>query len=477
MTFLHFSIKIQTMQFFKKLQIVILFTLLSVCAFAQTEDDEQKAIELFNQGQDAHAQGEFAKALNFYDQALKLFPDVPEIENQKGSALVSLNRFTEAEVSFRKALELKEDWSLPLVNLGSLLIKKNQFAEAEKLLNQAILLDEENPTAYIALAELRLKTKAKPELLKDSLVKLQNFTSKFRPTASLWTIRGAIERNLGDNSSAKISLSKALNLEPNNVWALNEKISIAIAEGDLTTALDDAQKLVKLLPDSNSKLLLARIYAENENASEALKILETLDNKNTEVISLKNSLMANSSNDIASLEKQLETDAKNPIILGRLCSLNRTVNPQKSLEYCRLALDVEPNNINHAVNFAGALAQAKKFNEAVVISRRILQIAPDNYDAHKHLAISLFEINNYTEAKIEYEWIINKKPDLAIAYFFLAICYDNLQEYIDAMANYQKFLQFADKQLNQLEVDKVNLRLPILQRQIKQGKGKQKGKS
>jgi tetratricopeptide (TPR) repeat protein len=444
--------------------------------FAQDEDDQQKAIELFNKGQDAHEKGEFAKALDFYNQALKLFPDVPEIESQKGSALVSLNRFDEAEISFRKAIELKEDWSLPLVNLASLLIKKKQFTEAEELLKKAITLDSENPTAIISLAELRLKTKAKPEALKESLAKLQVFTAKPRPSASLWTIRGAIEKELGDNSSAKISFNKALAIEPNNVWALGEIVQILLDERDLTTALDNAQTLVKLSPDLQSKLLLARVYAESGNATESLKILETLDAKNADVISLKNALTANSSTNIADLEKQLETDAKNPNILGRLCSLTRTVDPNKSLNYCRLALEVEPNNINHAIIYAGALAKVNRHAEAITVLNRILKYVPDNYDTHRFLAVSLFELKIYAEAKKEFEWIINKKNDNAIAYFFLAICHDNLQEYLDAMANYQKFLQLADKDKNQLEIDKVNLRLPTLNRQIKEGKGVQKSK-
>ncbi|MCU0238441.1 MAG: tetratricopeptide repeat protein [Pyrinomonadaceae bacterium] len=466
-------IKILDMLFFRN---VFAIFLLCACAclgvLAQDEDDQQKALELFNKGQDAHEKNDYATALKFYEEALKLFPDVPEIEYQKGNALFSLNRLDEAETTFRKVIELKEDWSLPMTSLGSLLIKKNQFTEAENYLNKAISLDEQNPTAIIALAELRLKTKAKPETLKDSLTKLQVFTSKMRPTASLWTIRGAIERQLGDNASAKVSFNKALNLEPNNAWALNEKINILLVEGDFTSALDEAQKLVKISPDFNTKFLLARVYAENGNATESLKILETLDAKNTDVISLKKAITANSSTDIADLEKQLETDAKNPTILGRLCSLTRTVDANKSLNYCRLALESEPNNINHAIIFAGALAQTNRHNEAIIVLNRILKIAPDNYEAHRFLAVSLFELKNYAEAKKEFQWITNKKSDAVIAYFFLAICHDNLQEYLDAMANYQKFLQLADKDKNQLEIEKVNLRLPSLQRQIKEGKGK-----
>jgi Flp pilus assembly protein TadD len=226
--------------------IVLLLLVASLCivAFSQDENDHEKVRELFSKAQDAHEKGDFAKALVFYDEAIKLFPDVPEIQYQKGNALASLNRLDEAEQTYRITIELKDDWSLPMTSLASLLIKKKQFPEAEKLLLKAITLDSENPTAIIALAELRLKSKAKLELLKESLSKLINFTSKPRPSASLWTLRGAIERELGDNSSAKTSFSKALLTEPNNIWALSEIINLLLLESDFTTALDNAQKLV-----------------------------------------------------------------------------------------------------------------------------------------------------------------------------------------------------------------------------------------
>jgi len=43
---------------------------------------------------------------------------------------------------------------------------------------------------------------------------------------------------------------------------------------------------------------------------------------------------------------------------------------------------------------------------------------------------------------------------------------------MDAMANYQQFLKIADSNEFKLEIEKVNLRLPVLQKQIKEKKGR-----
>ncbi|HEY9283260.1 MAG TPA: tetratricopeptide repeat protein, partial [Pyrinomonadaceae bacterium] len=96
----------------------------AAAAPAQTEDElgEESAdpVKLFEKGQDAHAKGDLATALEFYEQALKLRPEFPEAEFQRGSALAALDRLPEAEKALRRAAELKKDWPLPHAALGLL---------------------------------------------------------------------------------------------------------------------------------------------------------------------------------------------------------------------------------------------------------------------------------------------------------------------------------------------------------------------
>jgi tetratricopeptide (TPR) repeat protein len=144
----------------------------------------------------------------------------------------------------------------------------------------------------------------------------------------------------------------------------------------------------------------------------------------------------------------------------------------KALDYCKRASEAEPNNLTYVIGFGAALVQAKQFESAVSIFRKITAIAPDNYTAHANLAIALFQLKRFAEAKTEYLWIAEKQPDLAITYYFLGIIYDTLTEYLDAIANYQQFQRLANPEKNKLEIDKINLRMPALQKLIKDKKGK-----
>ena len=444
-------------------------------SFGQDEGDDKtaEAIDLFQKGQDSHEKGQLAAAIEFYEKAIAIIPEFPEAELQRGNALLSLGRTDDAEKAFRRAVELRGEWTLALANLGSILVGKGQNAEAEKLLLKATSLDELNFPAYSSLTELRLKTKAKPEVLRDLLARLEILTGKAKPTASIWAARGALENALGEKKAAKISFDRALNLDGKNEFALTEKAGAILDEGDTTGAETIIKKLESLVPKSlNVRVLRARLMFALGKGSDAIKELNSIENPSPDVLAVRDKMLLSSSDSVAELEKQLEKNAADPFILGKLCSLLRTENPAKALDFCRRASEADPENINHAIGYGAALVQAKLYLEAIELLRRLLAISPDNVTIRANLATALFQLKRFPEAKSEYQWITEKQPASPAAFYFLAITHDHLAEYLDAMANYQQFLRIADAVKNKLEIEKVHLRLPVLQRQIKDKKGK-----
>src|SRR3954447_7481988 len=108
--------------------VIIFCALALLCVspiYAQTATDasgvEDDAVQLFQQGQDAHEEGNLKRAIELYDRAIKAQPEFPEAEFQRANALLALNRLPEAEKGFRRAIELQPDWSLPYTALGKIL--------------------------------------------------------------------------------------------------------------------------------------------------------------------------------------------------------------------------------------------------------------------------------------------------------------------------------------------------------------------
>jgi tetratricopeptide (TPR) repeat protein len=452
---------------------------------AQTEDLGDGAVDpikLFERGQNAHAHGDLARALEFYEQAIKLRPEFPEAEFQRGSALVSLARLTEAESAFRRSIELRKDWALPYASLGALLVRKHRDKEAESPLRQALKLEPQNSMALRTLAELRFRAgdaKEAAEIAKRA-------TNDSDAPASAWILLALAERALGDKAGAKTSLDHALQSEPENIAALVERADARAAEADYGHAIEDLKTAERIKP--GDKAILSRlldIYQRTGNAAEANRLAETLGFAKTpttgstlgeiKVVGTPEEIEAANDIDAAKARKALESllqkNPRNAMLLARLGAFYRTEDPARALGFYRRANEIEPKNPEYASGYAAALVQSRRFAEAANILRQVIQAVPDNYVAHANLATALSELKRFAEALPEYEWLIKTKPDLAITYYFIAIAHDKLGAYQEALMAYEQFLSRADANVNQLEIEKVKLRLPPLKNQIKLGQG------
>ena len=462
-----------------KVLLLLLITVLFVAthAIAQEEDDPvARAIAIFNRGQDAHQQGDLSAAIENYEKALKILPDFPEAELQRGNAFQALGKLDSAEAAFRRAVELREDWSLALASLGSVLVRKGQFVEAEKHLTAAIDLDEQNFPAYAAMTELRLRTKADTKTLSVLLARITLLTDKANPTASIWASRAALEMAVGDHKSAKASAARAVTLDPKSQFALATSADIALLENDPAAAELFIKRLEAM--DAKSEMVIelrARVLISQDKSADAIRILDSIANPSPQVLEMKKRISGISVADPAELEKQLASDPTNASILLSLCNAYRRSDPQRALDFCRRASESAPSSLEPVIGYAGALVQAGKFEDAVVVLRRLLAIAPDNSTVHAQLGTALFQLKRYQEAKPEFRWLTERQPDNAVAYYFLGIVHDQLAELVDAAANYQQFLRLADPTSSKLEIEKVNLRLPQIHRQLEKGKGKKRG--
>jgi tetratricopeptide (TPR) repeat protein len=439
--------------------------------FAQTDEGAEDPVAIFNAGQELHERGEFAEAVKRYEKALELVPEFPEAEYQRGAALLSLGRRDEAEASFRRALGLRPEWTLAMTSLGSLLVTKDPAA-AGAILEKVIKAEPQNSLALTALTELRLKAKAPPQVIRELLAKVTSLTSgKANPPASLWAARAALESSLGFRSESRTSLANALAIDPKNKNILAQTADTALADGDVLKAKVLTERLKAASGDTPEAAYLdAAILAHEGKAAEALKILDQMSAPTAAAAELRDRLRAATTSS-SELEKLLEADPRNAGILGRLCVDYRRADPAKAVDYCRRANAAEPDNVNHAVGYAAALVQAKQFDAAAGLLKRILAIAPDHATVHANLGAALFQQKRYAEAKAEFRWLTDKQPKEPAAYYFLAISHDQLGEYIDALANYQQYLRLADPARDLTEIEKVKLRLPQLERLVKDGKG------
>jgi len=459
---------------------------LSHLAIAQTDefgDSAADPVRLFERGQGAHARGEFQKALELYEQALKVRPEFPEAEFQRGNALVSLTRFDEAEAAYKRAIALKKNWSMPYSALGAVLMRLNRDNDAATTFQQALAIDPEDNVALRLLSEIRLRTGN----LKEALDLATRATKKPEAPSSAWIGLAAAQRANGNHESARKTLDQVLTDEPNNFAALLERADLFVDDKSYEPAINDLKAATKLRP--NDKVVLSRLAfayqqaGRNEDAAAVAKAagLEVQQNPNDDkirVIGTPQEIEAANSEDpkVArqAIDKLLEKNPRSAMLFARLGATYRVDDPAKSLELYRKAAELQTSVAEYAVGYSAALVQSRKFAEAAQILRQVIKNEPNNYSAPANLATALYELKQYGLAVPEFEWVLSVKPDVVVAHYFIATSHDYLGEYPEALDSYQKFLASADAKTNQLEIEKVKLRLPTLQRQIQLGEGAKK---
>jgi len=474
---------------FRKRLLLFAACLLAVSATVSAQtvevfgDDATDPVRLFERGQSAHSRGELEKAIGFYEQALKVRPEFPEAEFQRGNALASLGRLPEAEAAFRLAISYKKNWAFPYSALGALLMRQGRDKEAEEFFRQALAVDAKEAVALRMLAEIRLRAGD----AKSALEFAKRATANAEAPTSAWISLAVAEKANGNKAAAKTILDRVLGDEPENLAALMERADLVIDEKNFELAIADLKTAAKLKPaDKAVASRLAFVLQEAGKADEALavaraaglEVQQPTGNGTGGVVGTPEDIEAANNTDPATarkaLEKLLEKNPRNAMLLGRLGASYRKDDPARSLDFYRRAAEIQPDSADYAIGYAAALVQVRRFPEAAQILRRVVSAHPDNYAAHANLATALYEAKRYPEAIPEYQWILTSKPEIAVAHYFIATSHDYLGEYVEALASYEKFLSVADATTNQLEIDKVKLRLPTLRRQIKLGEGKKK---
>ena len=443
-------------------------------------DGETDPVKLFERGQNAHARNDLVTALALYEAALKLRPEFPEAEFQRGVALAALDRSRDAEKAFTRAIELRKDWVLPYGALGNLLTRQSRDKEAEPLLRRALQLGAKDFGTLDSLSAVRFRAGD----TKEALALAQRATEDENASASAWAWRASIEDAAGNREAELSSLEHALQLEPNHLVALKERARLRTSSGAYDAAIEDLKKALSLKPgDQEISLQLAQAYGLAGKHAEEQKILATFGQTQSganssrpgAVIGTTKEIEAANSDDpkVAqpALEELIKKNSKNATLLARLGEVTRLTDPQKSAESYRQANEIDPRNPKYAIGYAAALVQMRRFAEAEPILRRIIATAPNEYTAHANLALALFELKRFAEALPEYEWLAASRPEIAATYFFIAAAHDNLGEYEQALDAYEKFLSRADPTRNKLDIEKINLRLPQLRDQIKRGQG------
>ncbi|HEX4950674.1 MAG TPA: tetratricopeptide repeat protein [Blastocatellia bacterium] len=458
---------------------------------ATQEVNSQKAAALFDAGQEAHAAGKLEDAVKLYTQALEMDASLWQAEFQRAGAYFSLHRLSEAAHSINKVLEqLKEFADSPELKQvsakahtlrGEISFAANQPTEAEAAFRRALELESNHKRAQAGLAQVFLANNK----IAEAIAAAKAAIVAGDDSALIYSALGHAQLRNKQNDEALTNLTEALKREPNNVQALRDRAEVYLARNDVTRAAADLQALLAVEKSTPTQLRLAALYRANKQYGEATKLYQQIadaEPTNQEARTALAEILIESGqaeNAVAQLEALIKAEPNRADLRSQLATLLVVNQPDKALEQYQTAAKLAPNNPNHLIGAGSALVKLKRFDEAIATLRPILaqSLKEDQaYTARANLATALFELKDYPNAAREYIWLLDylakrgEQKKTAVTTYLLGVCFDKIGDFEQALKAYQQFLSLATPE-QQLEVEKVKLRLPSLQRQIAQGQG------
>ena len=301
--------------------------------------------ELIKQGIKFHSQGNISEAIKYYQSFLKKGFTDPIIFSNYGIILKGLGKLREAEISLRKAIELKPDFADAYINLGNTLKDLGRFEEAEIATRKAIELKPNFANSHNNLG-LILQGLGKLEEAELSVRE----SIKIKPDfANAHNNLGIILKDLRKLEEAELSVRKAIKIKPDYANAYNNLGTILKDLGDIKEAEACYCKAIDLMPGLKGALMNRwQLFFEKKEFNKALRDADLCNTKDSRVSALETLFALGRIDEIYDrIEKTSELDDENIRLAAFSSFITSHQKKETAHNFCRNPLSfLSINNLN-----------------------------------------------------------------------------------------------------------------------------------
>lgn len=193
----------------------------------------------------------------------------------------------------------------------------------------------------------------------------------------IWNILGAAYKMLNKLNLAHKAFEKSIEIEPKFPDPYNNLGTIFFEQGEFTKALELFESAIKLKPD----------YVDAySNMGLVLKDMSLLDKA------------------LKTLKKGLTFDNKNPQILFNIGVVYQEIKDSEKAEiFFNQAIEFDPKNVDYIYRLSNFLLFRKRYDEALVLLKRIIQIGTNSINLDKvNFCIKALEGKNTETAPISH---------------------------------------------------------------------------
>jgi tetratricopeptide (TPR) repeat protein len=322
------------------------------------------------------------KALEAYNQYLKLNPNYARAYNNRGIVYKDLGNNAKALEDYNQALKLMPNYAGAYYNRGDLYQKMGNNTKALEDYNEALNL-KPDVGAYIKRADFYQKIGDNIKALDD-----YNEALKFSPKYfALYLNRAMLYEKLGENKKALRDYNQAIMLDPKNAYTYSNRGFIYQNSGDNAKALEDYNQVLELDPkDAITYYNRGLVY---ENLGDKIKAL-------------------------ADYSQALRFNPKYATAYNNRGNLYRILGEKtKALKDLNQCLKLDPKSAN-AYNNRGLIYQHSGDNKKALDDyNQSLKLDPAFAYAYANRGILYEKLGNKTKSLEDYHQAMKLNPKLA----------------------------------------------------------------
>jgi len=344
---------------------------------------------------------------------LNKFPDDRLALNNQAYLLYEHKQYDESIPLFKKAIQMRPDYSMAYINLSNVYSAKNDLTDALKVIDTAIqhkpddydlynrkgnILNSQNKFDE-ALIQYKIALKIKPDYYKAYYNMSKNYDA------------------MNNFDSALICIDNAIKIQPDDYQLINAKGYLLFNNSKYDEAVKSYNESIKLKPDYTTAYI---------NLSQSYFALKDYEN------SLK------------TLDAALKYSPNDYILLNNKgYNLFMSGNAQGALDYYKQSLKNNPDYITAYVNLANCYRSLKDYDNALQNIDVAIRSLPSNYTVINNKGEILLDMRKYKDALDLFMQAIKLNPQFVDAYINVGNCYGSMQDYDNAIQYFKKSLELS----------------------------------
>ncbi|NIM19495.1 MAG: tetratricopeptide repeat protein [Candidatus Latescibacteria bacterium] len=303
--------------------------------------------------------GEDEKALEAFENALKLDPNSASMQYRYGLLLTSAGRHAEAEEAFRKSIAIDPRLTEPAIKLAGLLIDSARVDEAVSVLSKALEQGAQTERVMMMLATLYLDIGR----LDDGIRLLEAQQQKGTLPREAQILLGRFYFEAKEYDEAEIIFAELHEKDPDSPELARILGDICLRKGEPEKALKYFRMAIDASPDDYRRYLGLFFASSSRFAPEDGTRIELSDKETAELLHKAGSLVT-------------EEDFDGNYLVG-ICYMS-VDSLDAGRKYLLHALALMPDDEGTLLNLANIAEKSGRFEEAEGYLIRLLERKPDD---------------------------------------------------------------------------------------------------